>query len=244
MAKLQQTAEAATALNQKKKSKKKSKKHKAEGKSLAIISFSNWINAGMDCDNVIFCVSPFLNNRRFTHCKSSPPTRTGIHWYLPEIQILPQPTGVYSLRSPFIFLIFILSSTVTSLYFYFYRAVSDRQFRILHQQSLFTMSLNLWKWWVSFTTSVFPPTRFVWATPTVAIADNTEALSFTASQIKIQGRKGCLKVNPVSHNDITDYKGSDKWGIKVKKLYNTCVIVPDKAIGSMLSLSWTHTKNI
>lgn len=98
MAKLQQTAEAATVLNQrKKKNKKKSKKQSAEGKWRFF--FAGGIRTKKTLLVTYFLVfSPFLNNRRFTHRQGPTSTRGGVHQHLPEIQILLQLAGAYSAR--------------------------------------------------------------------------------------------------------------------------------------------------
>lgn len=105
MAKLQQTAEAATVLNQRKKKKKKSKKQSAEGKKMEGFLFTRiplQVEITPLCLLItlwgiyflhILCV--LVNNRRFTHCKGPPSARGGVHRCLPEIQILLQPAGVY-----------------------------------------------------------------------------------------------------------------------------------------------------
>lgn len=106
MAKLQQTAEAATVLSQRKKKKKKSKKQSAEGKKRWMGFLFTRIPLQVETTPpsphntdgwpilFIFCVFLFLNNRGFTHCKGPPSARGGVRRYLPEIQILLQPAGV------------------------------------------------------------------------------------------------------------------------------------------------------
>lgn len=80
MAKLQQTAEAATVLNQrKKKNKKKSKKQSSEGKKRTVFHWNREIQ-----DSFNLC-SLSRNNRRFTHCQGPASTRGGIRRHLPEI---------------------------------------------------------------------------------------------------------------------------------------------------------------
>lgn len=80
MAKLQQTAEAATVLNQRKKKKKKSKKQSAEGKKTGgvcvCVLVTEW---------TVLELSLIVCNRRFIDCKGPSPTRGGVHRYLPEI---------------------------------------------------------------------------------------------------------------------------------------------------------------
>ena len=95
--------------------------------------------------SIFLCFS--LNNRRLTHCKSPPSSRGGICRYLPEIQILLQPVGVYTTMTRFP-ICYLAVTHSEWLYLYLWRLVWSQQSPTLHQKSSFTTYSNLWIWWV------------------------------------------------------------------------------------------------
>lgn len=100
--------------------KSKLLKVKRHGRMFLQMMLTSW---NKTAKGLFSCV--FVTNRRSTHCKGPSSTRGGIHRYLPEIQILLQPVGVYPVKPLFFLFVIILLCYIVNSSIYFFTGASE-----------------------------------------------------------------------------------------------------------------------